>query len=27
LGENIKTPKIKQGKAFRYWNETYREVA
>lgn len=24
LGENLKTPRIKQGKAFRYWNETYR---
>ena len=27
LGEDLKTPEIKQGKAFRYWNETYREVA
>ena len=23
LGESLKTPKITQGKAFRYWNETY----
>ena len=25
LGENIKTPEIKYGKAYRYWNETYKE--
>jgi carbamoyl-phosphate synthase large subunit len=25
LGETIKTPEIKYGKAYRYWNETYRE--
>jgi carbamoyl-phosphate synthase large subunit len=24
LGENLKTPEIKYGKAFRYWNETYK---
>ena len=24
LGEDLKTPEIKQGKAFRYWNETYK---
>ena len=27
LGEQLKTPKIKWGKAYRYWNETYQEVA
>ena len=27
LGEQLKTPKIKYGKAYRYWNETYKEVA
>ena len=25
LGEDLKTPKIKNGKTFRYWNETYCE--
>ena len=25
LGEDLKTPEIKQGKAFRYWNETYQK--
>jgi len=25
LGEDLKTPKIQNGKAFRYWNETYCE--
>ena len=25
FGEQLRTPKIKQGKAFRYWNETYMD--